>query len=262
MPTSPTLYVGHELETLTESATLAALYIDPLVRILERRNAKTASTASSQRTWNGVYESAPNATLYLFLDIKSDSLPTWQAVLDALEPLRSRGWLTRWKDGKELVWGPITVIGTGDAPVEHVAPQLNRDIFIDAPVGDIKRVIKGVDGKRYDYNSTLSPIASGNWLTNVGYMGLLPASRGTREHVRKMSDAAHERGILVRWWNNPAWPVFARDRAWRIMLDEGVDLINADDLEGAEDVLLDSGKPRQPQKFLTSSQNAKVKAYP
>ena len=261
---SKTLYVGHELESLSEASTLSALYIDPLVTILESRNRGgprppsrhpnqiAARTASDKRGWNGVYESSPEQTLYLFLDIKSDSIATWNSVLEALEPLRKRGWLTRWENGKDYVQGPVTVIGTGDAPVEVVAPQRNRDVFIDAPVAHLTKLINGVDNEIYSYNATLSPIASGNWLTSVGYMGLLPASRGTRESIRGMSDEAHRRGILVRWWNNPAWPRFARDRAWRVMLDEGCDFLNADSLESAVDVLLDSGKPRQLQIWPTT----------
>ncbi len=274
MPGDETVYVGHEIESLSDRATFQAFYIDPLVKILEKRNvafvhhgdpaaaaestvipaggSHPAASSTTGRSWNGVYESAPNQTLFLFLDIKSESLATWAAVNKALEPLRSRGWLTRWSEGKELIQGPITVIGTGDVPVAHVAPMRNRDVFVDAPIAEIHRQITGIDGQQYAYNATLSPVASGNWLMAIGYMGLFPASRTTRSLVRGMNDAAHERGILTRWWGNPAWPVFARDRAWRLMLDEGVDFLNADDLEGAADTLVDSAQPKHLRSFQHS----------
>ena len=44
---------------------------------------------------------------------------------------------------------------------------------------------------------------------------------------------AHARGILARFWGAPAWPVSARDNIWRTLLENGVDWVNADDLEAA-----------------------------
>ncbi|KDN45596.1 hypothetical protein K437DRAFT_294517 [Tilletiaria anomala UBC 951] len=272
---SSLLYVGHELESLSEVYTLRSTYIDPLVTILEQRNARGVEPSSRSsagrrghrsgddapaleqqsdrhnRTWNGVYKSAPEQTLYLFLDIKSDSLSTWASMHDALQPLRQRGWLTRWSNGHDLIPGAVTVIGTGDAPVSLVAPQRDRDVFIDAPVHDLAQPIRGDDGQTYAYNATLSPIASGNWLTSISYMGLLPASDATRASIRRMSRDAHRRGMYVRWWANPAWPPFARNRAWKVMLDEEVDLINTDVLESAADVLLESGKSKRLQPLDT-----------
>jgi len=43
---------------------------------------------------------------------------------------------------------------------------------------------------------------------------------------------AHERGVKVRYWDLPAWPIGTRNEVWRQLVSEGVDLINADDLEG------------------------------
>jgi len=44
---------------------------------------------------------------------------------------------------------------------------------------------------------------------------------------------AHGRGIKVRYWDQPAWPVSTRDGIWRQLCTEGVDLINADDVAAA-----------------------------
>ena len=45
--------------------------------------------------------------------------------------------------------------------------------------------------------------------------------------------AAHSKGIKLRYWDQPAWPISTRNGIWRQLVSEGVDIINADDLEGA-----------------------------
>lgn len=44
---------------------------------------------------------------------------------------------------------------------------------------------------------------------------------------------AHEKGIWVRYWDLPSWPVSVRNGVWRDLVDAGVDLLNVDDLEAA-----------------------------
>ena len=44
---------------------------------------------------------------------------------------------------------------------------------------------------------------------------------------------AHGKGIIVRYWDQPGWPIGTRNAIWRILWDAGVDLLNFEDLEGA-----------------------------
>ena len=43
---------------------------------------------------------------------------------------------------------------------------------------------------------------------------------------------AHAKGIMLRYWDQPGWPISTRNGIWRQLKSEGVDLINVDDLEG------------------------------
>lgn len=55
-------------------------------------------------------------------------------VLERLEPLRAKGWLTHF-NGTDVIQGPITVVGTGNTPFDLVtANDTYRDIFYDAPL--------------------------------------------------------------------------------------------------------------------------------
>ena len=63
-------------------------------------------------TFRGVFDRDSTQTLYLFVDVKTDGPTTWPAVVNALQPLRSKGWLTK-VNGTTVTKGPITVVGTG-----------------------------------------------------------------------------------------------------------------------------------------------------
>ena len=51
--------------------------------------------------------------------------------------------------------------------------------------------------------------------------------------LRSQVKTAHGKGILLRYWDQPGWPISTRNGIWRQLKSEGVDLINADDLEAA-----------------------------
>ena len=119
-----TLYIGHELESLTPDRTFDGLYIQSLVTILNLQNPVTPFTAganvgpvygssvNSNLTFRGVFDRDGTQTLYLFVDVKTDGATTWPAVVSALQPLRDNGWLTS-VNGGNIKKGPITVVGTG-----------------------------------------------------------------------------------------------------------------------------------------------------
>ena len=54
-----------------------------------------------------------------------------------------------------------------------------------------------------------------------------------RNKIRKLVEAAHSKSIGIRFWDTPGWPVGRRNRVWRALVEEGVDLLNADDLSAA-----------------------------
>jgi len=54
-----------------------------------------------------------------------------------------------------------------------------------------------------------------------------------KEKLAQFVAKAHHRGRRVRFWATPDEPHF-----WRELLANGVDLLNADDLEGAQKFLL------------------------
>ena len=148
-------------------------------------------------------------------------------ILDAFQPLRQRGYLTTFANGT-LTNSAITVIGTGNSPLEQVKVLEPRDYFFDAPLTQLTDPTLNTT-----WDQTLAPIASTDYEVAVGWSGVGNITDEQRANLTRFVGDAHERGIQARFWDTPAWPIFARDNVWRTLLEGGADWLNADDLEAA-----------------------------
>lgn len=215
-----TLFVGHDRAALQPNRTFQSLYIQPLVEILERQNPHTDFYDGSYR---GVFDTNPNQTLTLLVDVKTAGPATWAKVVEQLEPLRQRDWLTYYANNT-VHTRPITVVGTGDTPfADLVANQTYRDYFYDAPLNKLNST----------YDATNSFYASVNFGAAIGtpWMGGLGAEQIAR--IRGQVRQAHDAGLKVRYWDLPSWPVSTRNRVWDALVKEGVDMLNVDDVKAA-----------------------------
>lgn len=221
-----TLYVGHEAAALTPNRTFASLYIEPLLHILALQNPQDPFT-TNQTSPNGVFDTSSGLPLQLLVDIKTDGNETLPAVLKALEPLRSKGYLTTFANGT-LSTSAITVVGTGNSPLEGVKALEPRDYFFDAPLTQLTD-----PSLNTTWGPSLSPIASTDWDVAVGWNGIGNISEAQLGNLTKFVQDAHAVGITARYWDLPGWPVSARTAVWEILMTSGVDWLNADDLEAA-----------------------------
>lgn len=195
--------------------TLQSLYINPLLDILEQQNIN-----NSRR---GVFNTDPDETLVLLLDLKSDGQSTWPAVDKQLQPLRDRDLLTYF-DGNSIINKPITVVGTGNTPFDLISHnETYRDVFYDAPLDDLQDI----------YNTTNSYYASGSFKEVVGYTWFGTLGLGQQGKLKSQIADARERGLKSRYWDIPDWPVARRDYIWGVLMDFGVGVLNVDDLERA-----------------------------
>lgn len=220
-----TLHVGHEVSALTEERTFDSLYIQPILSVLHGQNPNSSFLAGGATTKNGVYDTSSGQTLYLFVDVKTDGLTTFPYVVEALQPLRDAGYLTT-VNGTAVTPGPVTVIGTGNTPLGQVQGVSPRDYFYDAPIPTLATTFANI-------TADVSPIASTDFA--VQFPGVLSNTGFTADQLallKSQVDAAHVKGILVRYWDQPGWPVGTRNAVWRTLWDNGVDILNVDDLEG------------------------------
>lgn len=147
-------------------------------------------------------------------------------ILEALKPLRDAGYLTTYYSNGTTVPSAVTVIGTGNSPLDLVKALDPRDYFFDGPLANLSGG---------DFKPALSPIASTDFAVAVGWNGLgtIPVDQLTK--VLKLIDDAHALGIQARFWDTPGWPVSARNSVWQMLLDSGADWLNADDVKAASE---------------------------
>ena len=181
------LLVGHTETTLNVNNTLRSLYLEPLLRILEQQNLGTPSETKP----SGVITSSPSSTLLvLLIDMKTDGSSTWPVVLQQLEPLLQKGWLTIYT-GTKLIIGPIIVVGTGTTPFPPVLePQAvnstndvtyntttNRFIFFDTPLDNLSSVYNASNS--YYASAPLGGAVGRTWFGQLGKRQLQTVSEQT-----------------------------------------------------------------------------------
>ncbi|KAG9247850.1 hypothetical protein BJ878DRAFT_453627 [Calycina marina] len=219
-----TLHVGHEKSALTAARTFESLYINPIVDVLKRQNPANSSFVTGN-TANGVFDTSSSQTLYLFVDVKTDGATTWPVVIKALQPLRDLGYLST-VNGTHFTSGPVTVLGTGNTPLNQVQPVAIRDYFWDAQIPTLNTTFANI-------TSLVSPIASTDFEANFGPVLGTSLNETQLQLLRDQVAYSHAKGIKVRYWDQPGWPISTRNGIWRQLYSEAVDLINCDDLPAA-----------------------------
>lgn len=215
------LRVSHTRRSIKEERTLRNLYLDPLANILTNRNVSVASTEEKEM---GIFDADPNASVTLLIEFKSDAHKAWPVLLEQLQPLREKGWLTYF-DGTNLVKGPLTIVATGKAPFELVqANNSNRFVFFDAPLQDISNP---------KYTSENSYYASAKLSKAVGIVWFNSLSSAQMDTMKSQITAASDKGLLSRYYSTPSWPISLRNKVWFALSENEVGMLNVDDLDGA-----------------------------
>ncbi|KAK4499376.1 hypothetical protein PRZ48_009890 [Zasmidium cellare] len=178
-------------------STLRSLYLDPLLDLLDSRN-------------GSIFD---NETLVLLLDFKSNRTQLLPYVEKHLEPFREKNYTTL-RDG--IGW-PITIVASGNAPSD-----LPSDIFLDA---DISNLGSSNTSTAYDASASLSKALGSSVLGRL--------SSKQRARMQEQIQEAHEKGLKARYWDTPSWPVSRRNWFWETLVEEGVDVLNVDDLTAA-----------------------------
>jgi hypothetical protein len=196
---------------------------------------------------------------------KNEVDATYAELQRLLIPFREKGYLSHFDrtspngsitDGK-LTLGPLTVIGTGDTPINAILSENPRYIFKDAPLTRLNEPIiypDPVTGNliQVDWHPSFAPMASAKLsiASHVSYLTsstiFLPIRQAFRlalSNPTLLDDAdpprfvreAHARGIEARWWGVARHPKLLRWALWGYVKDIGTDWLNADDLAEVAD---------------------------
>ncbi|WP_171171456.1 phosphatidylinositol-specific phospholipase C/glycerophosphodiester phosphodiesterase family protein [Streptomyces sp. I05A-00742] len=202
------LLVAHDSTGLDPRRTLAALYLDPLLRRVRENGG---------RVYRGY-----DRTLQLLIDIKSPGDATYRALSRELR--RYRGILSTCADGG-VRRGAVTAVVSGDRGARPaMEAERVRYAFYDGRLTDLGTAAP----------ASFLPLVSDNWGQNFTWQGIGPMPARERAALRRIADRAHAEHRRVRFWATPDVPGPARDAVWRELLAAGVDHLNTDDLAGLE----------------------------
>jgi hypothetical protein len=199
------LLVAHNRSQVKPERTLQALYLDPLRERVKNHGGH-------------VYPDGPEFTL--LVELKSDWHTSYPVLRDVLK--QYAGMLTTFRAGA-MQTNAIRVIITGHRAKEMFAGEAIRYAAMDGDLADLD------SGEP----AALIPWISDNWAQSFKWRGSGAIPDADKLKLKGIVAKAHQQGRRVRFWGAPNQPAF-----WDEMLANDVDLINADDLAGAQKFLL------------------------
>jgi len=206
------LLVAHDRSKVKPERTLQALYLDPLRERVKKNGGR-------------VYPGGPECIL--LIDLKN----RWQTIYPVLRNTLTNyaDMLTTFESGATKT-NAIRVIITGYRSKEMFTGETTRYACYDGELADLE------SGASAD----LIPWISGNWRQSFSWGGTGPMPEAEKIRLQTIVSKAHAQGRQVRFWGSPDQPVF-----WQAIRANGVDLINTDDLDGAQKFLLKGGPGSQ-----------------
>ena len=196
------LLVAHSRAAVKPNRTLQSLYLDPLRERVKKYHGR-------------VYPDGP--PVWLLIDFKNSPKEMYPVLRKVL--MEYADILTTWENGQKKQ-GAVTAILTGDHPEESILAGENiRYAAIDGILDALLR----------NPPSELVPWMSSQWSLSFKWRGDGPMPEIEVQKLHEIVDTAHKQGRLVRFWAAPD-----KISAWKTLRDAGVDLINTDDLKGAQ----------------------------
>lgn len=194
------LYVVHDHpDNPQEIPLLRELYLAPLWQRAEENNGEVLPG-----------ETQP---FYLVIDVKTEAETTFESLLKTLEPYED---LFYRKEEGEWVDGAVRLLISGNRP--SLAPEApNQIAFLD---GRLDNIGKGL-------SSGLYPLISDNWFNYFTWDGTGDIPEDELQKLKEYVAQVHSEEKMIRFWGTPD-----REELWRVFINNGVDVINVDDLKG------------------------------
>ena len=89
------------------------------------------------------------------------------------------------------------------------------------------------DAELPPYSAQNSYYASVSFKRSIGFLWRGQLTKKQLDLIRAQIKDAHAVGLKVRYWGVPSWPRGLRNHVWHVLIREGADMLNVDDLTGA-----------------------------
>ncbi|KAH7371914.1 PLC-like phosphodiesterase [Cadophora sp. MPI-SDFR-AT-0126] len=120
-----------------------------------------------------------------------------------------------------------------DAPDSNMLDSQRTTTNTEPAGHDQSKSVTSTSSNASIYSPFNSYYASTSFTKSIGHVW---GSRLTQEQlqlIRGQIRGAHQQGLRVRYWGLPQWPIGLRNHIWHILIREGVDMLNVDDLRHA-----------------------------
>lgn len=192
------LYVSHDRPQPSPSITFRSLYLEPLMKHV--------------RDNGGQVYPGSDRPFYLMVDCKEKGEEMYRVLKKQMEPYKDL--LCRVEDGRYRE-GAILFFLSGNRPKQSLPAETTRFTFLDGRIEDLGQGIP----------ASVSPVISDNYANFFTWKGEGDMPAAELAKMRDIIRRVHNEGKLFRWWGAPDTEQFKR-----FFLDEGVDLVGADDL--------------------------------
>lgn len=194
------LFVSHDLpEELNPSLTLESLYLNPLKDHIERNKGY-------------VYQNY-SGPFYLLIDFKSSAQPSYEKLKEILVNYLSI--ISVVKDGIEQK-GAVTLLISGNRPINEILNDEPKLVRIDGRPNDLNKNIP----------VSLMPVISDNYSNFISWNGDGKINEEESLNLKILVENTHARKKLLRLWASPD-----NELVWSFLLENGVDLVNTDQIK-------------------------------
>jgi hypothetical protein len=204
------VFVAHDPEQLHPWKTLERLYLEPLRAHVQKNSGQL------------FYDTTK---LHLFVDVKTPARSSYRILHKRLQ--RYKDIVTQFKpDGVNDK--PVTIVISGNRlSYNEMQNQLERYAVLDGRLEDLGA----------HTNPHVMPFISDNWRKHFRWQGVGEMPKDELEKLQYIVRVAQQHNQKVRFWATPDQPSEERERVWMMLLEQGVDLLNTDDLEGLRSFL-------------------------
>jgi hypothetical protein len=126
---------------------------------------------------------------------------------------------------------PVIAVISGERPLATLPAQGDRWAGLDGRLADLDAV--------HSPPAATMPLVSDDWKKFTSWRGRGAPPSSVRRRLASAVARAHAQGRRLRFWNTPDVPV-----VWRLLVQSGVDVIGADDLDALRLLLSDSSGTR------------------
>ncbi len=194
------LFVYHDHpESTAPERTLENLYLAPLSKRIEQHNGRVYPAYEGQ--------------FFLMIDFKTEAPSTYTVLKPLLKKYKK---YLSFSKGDRLTQKAVTIFLSGNRPVEMVLAEKKRWVGIDGRPADL--------GK--GYSAAFMPVVSDHYRNHLQWRGYEDITAKELAHLRELVRRTHTEGKKLRLWASPE-----NEEVWEVLLEEGVDLINTDQLK-------------------------------